>query len=184
MLSRLQPWITESSTYPLSDRWIRVRADHCHRSNGATVSPYYVLENSDWVAVFAVTQQLDVILVTEYHHGAGVIGLGLPGGGTSSTSESPLAAAHRELLEETGYEPGTLESVGSGFANWANQTNRVHYVLALDCVLVAPQDLDENEEIEVSLMPLADFDPKKLQQSYHLAAALLSTQRLATLNGT
>ncbi len=175
---RLLPWSIESSSYPLIDPWIRVRADECRRANGASVSPYYVIENSEWVTVFAVTQSAEVILITEYHHGARIVGVGLPGGGTADDRETPLEAASRELLEETGYAPSRLVPMGSAFANWGNQTNRVHFFLASECTLVAPQALDENEEIEISLVPLAAFSPTSLEQSYHLTAALLAVQLL------
>jgi 8-oxo-dGTP pyrophosphatase MutT (NUDIX family) len=174
----LEPWSVEDSSRIVDDRWIRIRADSCRRSNGAAVDPYYVLENPEWVSIVAVTVSGDVILISEYHHGAGVVGIGLPGGTVDASDETPLAAARRELLEETGYVAADMISIGSAFANWANQTNRVHFFLASECVTVAPQSLDENEEIEISLVQLDDFSPMLLQQSFHLANALLAVEHL------
>lgn len=167
----LKPWQIEHSDYLINDRWLRVRSDVCRRSNGALLSPYYVLENPDWVSVFGLTASQDIVLINEYHHGAGVMGLGLPGGAIDGPDESPAVAAEREFVEETGYTPGQMSSLGSSFANWGNQTNRIHYFLAVDCQPNAAQDLDENEEIDVLLAALNDFSAEVLQQSFHLANA-------------
>jgi 8-oxo-dGTP pyrophosphatase MutT (NUDIX family) len=132
------------------------------------------MENPDWVSVFGLTADRTVVLIREYHHGAGVVGLGLPGGAADHPGETMLAAAARELSEETGYGAGELISLGGAYANWGNQTNRIHFFLGLDCQLVGPQRLDENEEIEVSLIPLNEFDVSSMQQAFHFTNALLA----------
>lgn len=117
-------WKTRSTRRMVEDQWIRLRADSCVRADGTVIEPFYVLEQMPWVSILAVTPQREVIMVREYRHGAGVVGLGLPGGGGAG-DETPAAAAHRELLEETGYEPGSLVELSWTWANWANQTNKV-----------------------------------------------------------
>jgi len=138
------------------------------------VGPYYVLENADWVCVLGLTADRNVVLIDEYHHGAGVVGLGLPGGAADHPGETMLAAAARELAEETGYSAGEWIPLGGAYANWGNLTNRIHFFLALDCKLVGPQRLDENEEIEISLIPLEEFEASSMQQAFHFTNALLA----------
>ena len=157
----LEPWQIESSTYVIDDQWLRLRSDTCRRSNGAVVSPYYV------------TTSHEVVLIREYHHGIGRIEVGLPGGSANGDEQMALAA-RRELLEETGYSAAETRSLGSGYVNWGNQNNRIHYFLALGCVQTDAQNLDENEEIEIDLVPLRDFRATRLQQSFHLTTALLA----------
>lgn len=174
----LEPWSVVRSTRIVDDPWFRLRADFCLRSNGATLGPYYVMENPDWVSVLGLTADRKVILINEYHHGAGMVGVGLPGGAADHPGESPRTAAARELSEETGYAAGELISLGAAYANWGNQTNQVNFFLAVDCELDGPQRLDENEEIEITLIPLEDFEPANLQQAFHLTNALLALNHI------
>jgi 8-oxo-dGTP pyrophosphatase MutT (NUDIX family) len=69
--------------------------------------------------------------------------------------ETVEQCARRELLEETGYEPGKLVLLGTVHPNPSIQSNRQHYVLATGCRKVAELDLDHAEDIAVRLAPLA-----------------------------
>jgi ADP-ribose pyrophosphatase len=64
-------------------------------------------------AVLPLTVDNKVVLTREYRHGLGRVAIALPGG-TMEDSESPEACARRELLEETGLEPGRLMHLYSG----------------------------------------------------------------------
>ena len=72
--------------------------------------------------------------------------------------ESPAQAAGRELLEETGYRAGRLESLGSINPNPALFENRVHMQLALDCQPVAQIQNSGTEETWVELLALSDLE--------------------------
>lgn len=172
-------WTTESSRILVNDQWLTLRADTCRRGDGVLIDPYYVIERPEWTSMLALTPQGDVITVREYRHGAGLSMPALPSGSVEVEDADPATGAVRELLEETGFRAGHVIALGSAFANWANQTNRVHYFLATDCVRVANQTLDESEEIEVRLFPLADvLAPGFLQQSFHLANLHLALPHL------
>src|SRR5258705_12425086 len=86
----------------LKERWMTLRADTCELPNGRLIEPYYVVEECEWVHIVAIDQQGRVLTVRQYRHAAGVICSELPGG-VVDADEPPLAAAKRELLEETGY---------------------------------------------------------------------------------
>lgn len=149
-----------------SDRWISLRADDCRDARGRTVTPFYVLEQPEWVSVLAVTITGEAVLVDEYHHGAGVVALGLAAGAVEA-GESPRDAAVRELREETGFAGDVVVNLGATWANWGNQTNRVHHLLIRDCRRVGEQDLDGGEIIDVQTLPLAALG-ERLTQSYNL----------------
>jgi ADP-ribose pyrophosphatase len=132
-----------------------VRIDTCELPDGRLLDGF-VLEYRDWATIIALTRQQDVVLVRQYRHGAQKVILELPGGAMDEADESPLDAARRELLEETGYASDRWVQIGCVSPNPANQTNLIYSFLALDAVKVASQDLDETEEIEVILRPLED----------------------------
>jgi ADP-ribose pyrophosphatase len=105
------------------------------------------------VTIVALTKQNEILLIRQYRHGAGKILLELPGGGVNG-NEEPLAAAKRELLEETGYTSDDIIEVGRVSPNPASHTNLMYAFLALNAEKAGDQCLDETEEIEVFPTPL------------------------------
>lgn len=150
-------WRTSSSKTVLKDRWINLRADVCVTASGHEISPYYVLGFPDWVHVVAITPDDDLVLVRQYRHGAGATFLELPAGTVDKHDTDPLQTAARELEEETGYRARQLRMVASLYANPANQTNRVHVVLATHAELVGKRQLDLGEDgLTVETMKVRD----------------------------
>ncbi|MTH96485.1 NUDIX hydrolase [Roseibium sp. RKSG952] len=136
---------------------------------------FYVQENPDWICVLPLTPEGQVVLVREYRHGAGEILTGLVGGTLENGDASPLHTARRELQEETGYRCAEMVTLGAAYANCRNHTNKVHYFLARNAFPASAQALDETEDIDVVLAPLAEVAaPGFLKQSYHIACLHLA----------
>jgi 8-oxo-dGTP pyrophosphatase MutT (NUDIX family) len=91
--------------------WIRVREDEVLRPDG-TPGIYGVVEvRSPAVFVVPVTGSGEVVLVTVDRYTTGRVGAEVPAGG--SDGEDLLAAARRELREETGLAAATWRPLGA-----------------------------------------------------------------------
>ncbi|WGD36533.1 NUDIX hydrolase [Lysinibacter sp. HNR] len=171
-------WSINSSKYVIRDSWISLRADTCQTPDGVSVSPYYILEYPDWVSIFAIDTNNNLLLTREYHHGAGLVALGLPGGAQEERDSDATAGAIRELREETGFKPGQLINLGWVWTNWGNHTNRIYSFLATNCTPSDPQKLDPSEAIRVKQVPLNTFRSEHLEQGYHRLNAMMALEYL------
>ena len=103
--------------------------------------------------VVALTEDGKAVLVKQFRHGTRETTLEIPGGAVDPGDRSPLAAARRELREETGYVARRWTRIGLVQPNPAFQTNACTTFLAEMCRRAGEPDPDEGEELEVVLVP-------------------------------
>lgn len=151
-----KPWTVKTSRDVIRDRWIGLRADDCVTADGVEVAPYYVLEYPDWVHVVALDDEDHIILVEQYRHGYGGMSLEVPAGAIDRDDSSPVAAAARELEEETGYVAERWRSFGKHSPNPATHTNFCHTVLAQGVRLSGRMLNDPTEQIKVVRVPVKE----------------------------
>src|SRR5262249_34939560 len=109
-----------------------------------------------FACIFAETEDGRVITYRQYRHGPKRVCLAFPGGHIDP-GESPLAAAKRELLEETGYEATEWQDLG-GYTGNATQGGAVsHMFRAAGCRKVAAPDSDDLEETEILFLTRAEL---------------------------
>ena len=149
----MRPWKTIASEYALDVPWLRVRRETCLLPNGQVVDDYYLWEGHDWVAVLALTADNKVLLVRQYRHAVQQFVWELPGG-IVDEGEDVVAAALRELREETGYNAERGELIARMAVDPPKATFYNHLVVAHDCRPAGAPCLDRTEEIEhVMLSP-------------------------------
>jgi ADP-ribose pyrophosphatase len=109
-----------------------------------------VIKCSNWVNIVAVTNDQKFIFIKQYRHGVNGLTWEIPGGAIDF-GEEDLAAAKRELLEETGHTAKEWADLGSVSPNPSFMGNYCRTYLALGAELTHEQSLDPFEEIEVDL---------------------------------
>ena len=118
---------------------------------------FFFLDQEPWSVVLPITSDGNVILVRHYKQGADIVIEELPGGTADFRGERPEAIMRREFREETGYEPGEVIALGSGWINSRNSTTPFYCFLARECRKVGPAHLDRSEQEEVIEMPLGEW---------------------------
>lgn len=178
-------WKVLESEYLHKEPWLTVRKEKCETPKGKIIPAFYVNEYPDWVNAYALTKEGKVVMVKQYRHGLHEIGIELPGG-VSEEGETPEEACKREMMEETGYEFEKWEYLGKVCANPSTTNNYTHFFVATGGVKVAGQNLDETEEVEVTLKSLDEVKAlvrqNKIMQSLHLNCLFLAWEKLGVIN--
>ena len=126
-------WKVVKSEYLARKPWFTVRHERIELPDGRSIPDYYVFEYPDWVNVIAITKEGKFVFIDQYRHGLGETNYEIPAGVAEPDDASMLAAAQRELAEETGY----------GGGEWRE-------------LLVVAQHLDATEDIRVHLFTAAE----------------------------
>jgi len=182
----IKPWKILRSKYLVQDQWLTLRADTCLTEDGVEVDPFYIFEKQDWAHVMAFDNEGRVLIVRQYRHGSKKVCAELPSGVVDNSDLSPLDAAKRELLEETGCVAEGYEPIKSVYANPARQTNWVHCFVAYNARKIAEPDLDATENIESEFVSLETLfrliDSGEFSQSLHIASVYQALRKAGKLN--
>src|SRR5271165_2768555 len=122
-------WRLRASRYIVDSPYLRLRVDEIELPDGTVVPNYYVRESQGFVAIVALTDDDQVVLVRQYRYGADSIHLEIPAG-TLHDGEDPRECALRELAEETGYEVERCDLAARYFAEPVRSTAPAYVYIA------------------------------------------------------
>lgn len=145
--SRKEPehWeVLESREIYASAPWIRVLQEKVKLPDGRIVDDYHRIDLPDFVIVYPELPDGRVLVERQYKHGPRHMVLTLPAGAIDP-GEAPLAAARRELLEETGYSAPEWHALGSYTANGNYGCGCAHIFLARGCTRTAEPTSEDLE---------------------------------------
>ena len=149
----MKEWEVVGSKYLLKEKYLTVRSDHVRMPSSHEISDFYVIEYPNWINVIAITAEGLFIIEKQYRNGIRAINYEICAG-MIDEGETPIEAARRELLEETGYGGGKWVEFCITTPNPSSMNNYNYTFLAVGVTKVAKVRAEESEEIEVELLTL------------------------------
>jgi ADP-ribose pyrophosphatase len=105
------------------------------------------------VVILPLLDPETVVLIRNERFAVGQTLWELPAGTLEAAPETPLSCAYREIIEETGYQAGTMKKLTEFYSSPGILTEVMHAYVAADLKMVG-QDLDESERITAHPKPI------------------------------
>lgn len=152
----MEKWKIENRSTSLKTPVFEIQNLKCYHTSKNARHDFTRIELLDWVNIIAETAEGNLILVEQHRLGTDELTIETVGG-IIDDGEEPVAAAHRELMEETGCSCREMIHLKTVKVNPAIQSNRIHYFLALDCCKIDNQSLDPAEDINIKIFTLDEI---------------------------
>lgn len=187
-------WEEVSTEHIVKNEWIDFRKSAWRFPDGTVFEPYYSYSRRDYAVIVASDTEGRYICVKQFRQGIRGVTTEFPAGGMersdgreyregtkNNCGEDALAAAKRELLEETGYESEEWTHLLTVPSNATIADNYAYVFMAENCRKKAEQKLDETEFLKVELHTADEIESMissgKFQQSVHIMAWLLACRK-------
>jgi ADP-ribose pyrophosphatase len=180
MVKMAHSWELVGTEIVCQDPWGTVYRKRYRMGNGLADQHHVTIEKPEFALMVALDDAQNLLLVRQYRHGTDQNYWALPGG-FIDRGEDPLAAAKRELLEETGYSAGRTTLLGSLHPVPAFLNTVGHIVLCEQLQKVPGAVLDD--EIEgVDSLPLSHAIDKifagEIKEMQAVASILMANEFL------
>ncbi|MCR5227760.1 MAG: NUDIX hydrolase [Eubacterium sp.] len=186
-------WEEVSTEHIVQDEWIDFRKTAYRFPDGKIFEPFYTYSRRDYVVIVASDEDGKYLCVRQFRQGIREVTTEFPAGGIEradgkqygdrvpTSSEDALAAAKRELSEETGYESDEWTHLITIPSNATIADNLAHIYLARNCKKMSGQNLDEMEFLNVEKYSADEIEQMisegNFKQAMHVMAWLM-TQRV------
>ena len=142
---------TLSSRTVYEGRAVKLRIDTVRMPNGRETTRE-IVEHSNCVAIIAVDDADNVLLVEQFRKPVEKVLLEIPAGGIDP-GESAEDCVRREMREETGFLPQKVERLGGFYSSPGFCTEYLYLYLATDLV-PSPLQAEDSQSISLVRAPL------------------------------
>ena len=171
-------WPVVSSAELVRGRLVSVRTDKVRMPDGELAERDVVIHPGA-VAVLALDDAQQVLLIRQYRHPVGRLLWEVPAGLRDVAGEQPWATARRELLEEAGYRARDWRVLADYYSSPGFSTERLRVFLARDLEFVPESErsfVPEGEETQLvpAWLPLDEAVRKVFAGHLHNGVAALA----------
>ena len=186
-------WEPVSVEHIVRDEWIDFRKVRYRYPDGREFGPFYQYSRKSYSVIVPVLPDGRFLCVRQVRQGVGETTTEFPAGGIEAdwseygqvTREDALAAAKRELKEETGYESDEWTHLITIPSNATIADNYAHVFLARNCRKVSGLHLDVTEDLEPVIVTKEEIETMisegRFQQMGHVMAYLLAVRKAGSL---
>ena len=142
----------QSSEITFRGKFLTIKTDQVQVDNAKSIRVEYV-DHPGGVGLLPITDDGNILLVTQYRHSTGQVLLEIPAG-TIEPGEEPAITAQRELQEEAGVSAEKLTSLGTFFLAPGYTAEKMFLFLATGLSESRlPQDIDEDVSVREYSLP-------------------------------
>ena len=182
-------WEEVSTEHIVQDEWIDFRKTAFRFPDGNIFEPFYTYSRRDYVVIIATDEEGRYICVRQFRQGIREVTTEFPAGGIERkdgkqygdriavASEDALAAAKRELSEETGYVSDEWKHLITIPSQATIADNLAYIYVAKNCKKISDQSLDDMEFLNVKLYTADEIEEMikngEFKQAMHVMGWLL-----------
>ena len=186
-------WEEVKTEHIVQDEWIDFRKTSFRFPDGNIFEPFYTYSRRDYVVIVASDEDGNYLCVRQFRQGIREVTVEFPAGGierndgkeygerSEAAVEDALAAAKRELQEETGYRSDDWKHLLSIPSNATIADNYAHIFVAKNCQKLSDQSLDPMEFLNVEKYTAEQIEKMiyegRFKQIAHVMAWLLSVRK-------
>lgn len=175
-------WKILSKETVKKDRWVDLSAGRYLLPNGMELKPFYTTHNRDFAVIVPRNEAGEYLCVRQFRPGVSDVTTEFPAGAIEE-GETPLDAAKRELLEETGFVSDHWTFLCRISPNATIADNSAWCFAADQCRRISDQHLDASECVDEKTIPAEELAEmvrtNHFIQAVHIAAYYMAERRFS-----